>query len=138
MSKTLSCNLDKQSESAGISRALGIPLRFGFAAGYVKGCRVGRQDHVAVCSSASSQFPRYVQLGSGGLGQQVQSGIQRSSVLALRRAATFREMWGGSVVSFSKRTLGSTLCQAWVRTWGHEGKGEMEMTTKGDSRCSGV
>jgi hypothetical protein len=58
------------------------------------------------------------------------------SVPGLRRAATFREMWGSSVASFSKRTLGSTLCQAWVRTWGREGKGEMEVTIKGDSRCS--
>uniref|UniRef100_A0A8C6IDE7 CD300 molecule like family member B n=1 Tax=Mus spicilegus TaxID=10103 RepID=A0A8C6IDE7_MUSSI len=33
MSKTLRGNLDKQNESAEISRALGIPLRFGFAAG---------------------------------------------------------------------------------------------------------
>lgn len=53
------------------------------------------------------------------------------SVLGLRRATTFREMWGGSTASFSKRTPGSTLCWAWVRTWGHEGEEEMEMTIKG-------
>lgn len=45
---------------------------------YIKGCGVGRQDHVAVPSAASSQFPRYVQLEAGGLGQQVQSGRQRA------------------------------------------------------------
>lgn len=72
MSKTPRGNLDKQSKSAGISGALVILLRFWICCWlYSKRCRVGRQDHVAVPCSAASQFPRYVQLEPGGLGQRV-------------------------------------------------------------------
>lgn len=64
---------------------------------------------MAVPSSASSQLPRYVQLEPGGLGIAGVEWQTKGSVPGLRRAATIREMWGGSVASFSKRTRGFTL-----------------------------
>lgn len=63
---------------------------------------------MAVLSSAASQFPRYVQLGSGGLGLQVQSRRQRA--LSWVSGELPPSGKGSSAASFSKRTLGSTSC----------------------------
>lgn len=91
---------------------------------------------MAFLRSAASQFPRYAQLGlgawdsrCGAAGRGLCSGFKENYHLQGNVG------WLCGFIQQKDPRFYTVL--GMVRTWGHEGKGEMEMTIKGDPRCSG-